>query len=60
MKGEKINIAGQPKVLSLSPNGSGGVKIYSSLNLTITEKLDLLHQAIEHLRKETNGNIQPK
>jgi hypothetical protein len=61
MKGAQVNIEGQPKVLSLSPNGSGGVRIYSSLNLTNDEKLDLLHQAIEHLNKgKLNGTIQSK
>jgi hypothetical protein len=54
MNGKGINIEGQPKVLSLSPNGKGGVKIYASMNLTQKEKLDLLNQAIKHLtRKET-------
>jgi len=53
MKAGAINIQGQPKVLSLSPNGNGGVRIYASMNLTNEEKLDLLTQAIEHLRKET-------
>lgn len=50
MNGEAINIKGQPKVLTLSPNGSGGVKIYASMNLTKEEKLDLLKQALEHIK----------
>lgn len=51
MKGKALNIGGQPKVLSLSPNGKGGVKIYASMNLTQKEKLDLLEQALVHIRK---------
>lgn len=50
MNGEAINIKGQPKVLTLSPNGSGGVKIYASMNLTKKEKLDLLQQALEYIK----------
>ena len=51
MKGKALNIGEQPKVLSLSPNGKGGVKIYASMNLTQKEKLDLLEQALVHIRK---------
>jgi hypothetical protein len=51
MNGKALNIQGQPKVLSLSPNGKGGVKIYASATLTQKEKLDLLNQAIKHLTK---------
>lgn len=54
MKGKALNIGEQPKVLSLSPNGKGGVKIYASMNLTQKEKLDLLEQALEHIRKAQN------
>lgn len=50
MKGKAINLKQQPKVLSLSPNGSGGVKIYASMNLTKKEKLDLLTQALQHIK----------
>jgi len=54
MKGGAINIQGQPKVLTLSPNGSGGVKIYASMNLSKQEKIELLTQALEHIKgKET-------
>lgn len=52
MKGKALNIQGQPKVLSLSPNGNGGVKIFASMNLTLEEKIDLLKQALAHLDKE--------
>jgi hypothetical protein len=56
MKGKALNIGQQPKVLSLSPNGKGGVRIYASMNLTQKEKLDLLEQALVHIRKETHAN----
>lgn len=51
MKGKALNIGEQPKVLSLSPNGKGGVKIFASMNLTQKEKLELLEQALVHIRK---------
>lgn len=50
MNGKAINPQAQPKVLSLSPNGSGGVKIFSSMNLTTEEKIALLEQALEHIK----------
>jgi hypothetical protein len=50
MKGKAINLKQQPKVLSLSPNGSGGVKIYASMNITTKEKIDLLTQALQHIK----------
>lgn len=50
MNGKAINPQVQPKVLSLSPNGSGGVKIFSSMNLTTEEKIALLEQALEHIK----------
>jgi transcriptional regulator len=50
MKGVALN-TNQVKVLSLSPNGNGGVKIYASLNLTTEEKIELLEMALSHIRK---------
>jgi hypothetical protein len=41
----------QKKVLSLQPNGKGGVKIFASMNLTKEEKIDLLRQALEYVSK---------
>lgn len=51
MKEKALNLEQLPKVLSLSPNGSGGVKIYASMNITKQEKIDLLTQALEHIKK---------
>jgi len=50
MNGKALNLKQQPKVLSLSPNGSGGVKIYASMNLSKQEKIELLTQALEYIK----------
>lgn len=52
MNGKAINPQAQPKVLSLSPNGSGGVKIFASVSLTTQEKIELLEQALDHIKGE--------
>lgn len=54
MNGRAVNTKEQPKVLTLSPNGSGGVKIYASMNISKQEKLELLKKAINYLEKENH------